>query len=120
MMELTMKIRNGFVSNSSTSSFLVLGWRGSLDEDDMKTVCEEFNLKPDSEDKEDLVDILQEDINFFIDEDLEIWGIELMYTYEYGLTESTWSEIEDQCSTTQTIQTLLSLPDPTVFLGQRH
>jgi hypothetical protein len=34
-----MKIRSSFVSNSSTTSFIILGWK--LSEDRLKNICEQ-------------------------------------------------------------------------------
>ena len=43
-----MKIRSSFVSNSSTTSFIILGWK--LSEDQLKNVCEKKKITLDKED----------------------------------------------------------------------
>ena len=46
-----MKTRTGFVSNSSTSSYIIYGWRFDIDE--LDTVIKHFNIVLGEEDGED-------------------------------------------------------------------
>ena len=47
-----MKIRNGFVSNSSTSSYILVGWCFQKDEDNWSKLLEILNIK-EVEERED-------------------------------------------------------------------
>jgi hypothetical protein len=78
-----MKVRNGFVSNSSTSSFVVLGYKVEYDEEDLKDIITKIDpealkkIDMDSEDVEsdleelfsELVDYGSDKIDFFRDRD---------------------------------------------------
>lgn len=74
-----MKFRNGFVSNSSSSSFVIVGWRDGrfkTDEDDM----DEGDI---------LISDYDDDIpNLTFDYEDSIFGIYLMNVSDYGLASA--------------------------------
>jgi hypothetical protein len=93
-----MKVRNGFVSNSSSSSFVAVGWEAT---DELKEKIFQYYLKkfPNNEDEcsiEDIYEVLDKiDQDFyFIDSGKEIIGNYIARTEDDYLEEGEYSLAE--------------------------
>lgn len=88
---IKMKLRKGFVSNSSTSSFLIYGT--IVDEDRLKQAVEKNNLLADGEDIDQMG---QWELTDIVEEALGLSGL-LPYDGSYGTYfGESWSSVKDE------------------------
>lgn len=117
-----MKYQSGFISNSSTCSFCILGWsKSKLTEENLQKLVEyEFDQLDDKE-KKQIEDIADQEDWISDGECLEIMGL---YTYEgeYGevigiYTGDTPNSIITQCEYLKETCSELNLPEPQLITG---
>ena len=83
-----MKIRNGFVSNSSSCSFMCIGYRIKRDDDEaLMKLAKIINEKPLEKD-DDIYDIIYDSDEVIVDEDYIYIGFTSeVHDYDYDVTE---------------------------------
>lgn len=116
-----MKKRLGFVSNSSTCSFLIVGWRGNPTKETIRKICEAEGVKlPEAFVLEDHWTGVLENLGWDIECDIAepIYGVYLLYITDGDYLE----EIEDFTDIIEMMQNFAvkaDLPSPGFYGGMR-
>lgn len=120
-----MKTRNGFVSNSSTSSFVLIGWKGIPSADLVRKLFHHLGKDPIQEDDEDIEDNYYkyiEDLGWSAmnesDDGADLYGIHLFSIDDYGVDEIDLDT--EEISSLNKLSKDLGLPAPKLFGGTRY
>lgn len=121
-----MKLRSGFVSNSSTSSFIICGWKSDPTDDTIKKLEERFGVKHE-EDEDYPTDALMEflgqcelGVGWNEDGDLMAWGRDYCSSYNESQEKLDLQEMQDILEEMKELGKALGLEDPAFYLiGQK-
>jgi hypothetical protein len=118
-----MKIRNGFVSNSSTSSFVLAGWKGRPSVEALKILAKHGNYENDLTDESEnheWTDVdyeILESADFTMYSEENLWGADLCYISDYGIDELDFKEMQEKLKMVEELAEKLGLEPPRVFGG---
>lgn len=120
-----MKCRSGFISNSSTSSFVLAGWKGIPSADLIRRIFHYLGRDPIQEDDEDIEDNFyeyMEDLDWTVmnegDDGADLYGIYLIHIDDYGIEEIDLDT--EELSSLNKLAKDLGLPPPKLYGGTRY
>ena len=115
-----MKTRNGFVSNSSSSSFVLVGWEQTLTTEQERKLLNEYYNDQVEKNEDYLQDSLRKHGFVVEGDDPQYCGLRVAHFSDYEVQKIDLLKVNQCLSEANEIAQLLGLPPPAVFAGTTY